>query len=195
MLASFAAARADSATFGIWTRVFVKIRGELHYLWRAVDQDGDVLDILVQKRRNKHAAARFFGTLLKNQQAVPTKIVTDKLKSYSAAKRDVMPAVPHCTRRYSNNSEQERRVVSEANPEGGRQDVAHNRAERSHQRTRQRERQMRGFKSQGQAQRFLAVHGRVINLFVVGRHHMSAKNYRLFRNRALVQWNEVVGAA
>ena len=152
--------------------VFVKIRGQLHYLWRAVDQDGDVIDILVQKRRNKRAAARFFRKLLRGEKATPTEIVTDKLRSYSAAKKDVMPSVPHCTRRYANN-----------------------RAEVSHQRTRQREQQMRRFKSQGQAQRFLAVHSRVVNLFVVGRHHLNAKNYRLLRDRAFVQWHEAVGEA
>ncbi len=141
--------RCEGRLGDIWhlDEVFVKIRGELHYLWRAVDQDGDVIDILVQKRRNRGAARRFFRLLLKEQQSSPSRIVTDKLRSYSAAKRDVMPAVQHWTTRYANNSEQERRVVSEANPEGGRQDVAHNRAEVSHQRTRRRERQMRGYPS------------------------------------------------
>ena len=166
--------RRGGARGDIWhlDEVLVKIRGKLHYLWRAVDQDGDVIDILVQKRRNGRAAARFFRKLLKGEQAAPMRIVTDKLRSYSAAKRDVMPAVPHCTERYSNN-----------------------RAEVSHQRTRQRERQMRRFKSPGQAQRFLAVHGQVTNLFVVGRHKMRAKSYRAFRGRAFVEWQEVVAAA
>ncbi len=156
----------------IWhlDEVFVKIRGRLYYLWHAVDQDGDVIDILLQKRRNKRAAARFFRVLLKSQKALPFRLVTDRLRSYSAAKRDIMPAVPHLTERYANN-----------------------RAEVSHQRTRQRERQMRRFKSQGQAQRFLAVHGQVINLFVVGRHHLNAKNYRFFRDRAFGEWQVVVG--
>jgi putative transposase len=77
--------------------VFIKINGVLHYLWRAVDQDGDELDILVQKRRNKKAAMKFFRKLLKGQQAAPLKIVTDKLRSYSAAKREIMPSVDHST--------------------------------------------------------------------------------------------------
>ena len=108
--------------------VFVTIRGERHYLWRAVDQDGDTIDILVQKRRNKRAAKCFFRKLLKGQCASPRQIVTDKLKIYSAAHREVMPTVPHCTDQYANN-----------------------RAELSHQPTRLRERQLRRFKSVGQA--------------------------------------------
>jgi len=99
--------------------VFVTIRGERHYLWRAVDQDGDVIDILVQRHRNARAAKRFFRKLLKGQESTPWKLVTDQLRSYSAAHRNVMPSVPHETRRYLNN-----------------------RAEVSHQPTRQRERQM-----------------------------------------------------
>jgi len=156
----------------IWhlDEVFVKIRGQLHYLWRAIDQDGDTIDILVQKRRNTRAAARFFRKLLKGERAAPRLIVTDKLRSYSAAKRDVIPSVPQCTKQYANN-----------------------RAEVSHQRTRQRERKMRRFKSQGQAQRFLAVHGQVINILVVGRHHLKARNYRCVRERAFDQWQQIVG--
>ena len=83
--------------------VFVKINGVLHYLWRAVDQDGDELDILVQKRRNTKAAMKFFKKLLKGQQTTPLTIVTDKLRSYSAAKRDTMPSVEHSTQQYENN--------------------------------------------------------------------------------------------
>ncbi len=128
----------------IWhvDEVFVRIRGERHYLWRAVDQDGDVLDILVQRYRNTHAAKRFFRKLLKGQERTPFQLVTDKLKSYGAARRTVMPSVEHNTMRYANN-----------------------RAEVSHQPTRQRERQMRGFKSPGQAQRFLSVHRVIQNFF------------------------------
>jgi putative transposase len=118
--------------------VFIKIQGEFHYLWRAVDQDGDTIDILVQKRRNKQAAKRFFRKLLKGQCASPRRMITDKLKSYSAAHREIMPLVTHSTEQYANN-----------------------RAEVSHQPTRQRERQMRRFKSVGQAQRFLTVNGAV----------------------------------
>jgi putative transposase len=146
--------------------VFIKINGVLHYLWRAVDQDGDELDILVQKHRNKKAAMKFFRKLLKGQQAAPLKIVTDKLRSYSAAKRDIMPSVEHSTQQYENN-----------------------RCELSHQPGRQQERQMRRFKSQGQAQRFLSCNGIVNNLFILGRHHMKASNYRILRERAFAEWS------
>ena len=148
--------------------VFVKINGALHYLWRAVDQDGDELDILVQKRRNKKAAMKFFKKLLKGQQTTPLKIVTDKLRSYSAAKREIMPSVDHSTQQYENN-----------------------RCELSHQPGRQQERQMRRFKSQGQAQRCLSCHGIVNNLFRLGRHMLKAKNYRTFRDRAFNEWTRV----
>ena len=127
--------------------IFVNIQGRRQYLWRAVDQDGDVLDILVQSRRNRWAATRFFRTLLKAQGRAPVRLITDKLLSYRAAHRTVMPSVVHSTRQYENN-----------------------RAEVSHQSTRQREGQMRRFKSVGHAQRFLSVHGLVQNLFRVGRH-------------------------
>jgi putative transposase len=148
--------------------VFVKINGVLHYLWRAVDQDGDELDILVQKRRNTKAAMKFFKKLLKGQQTTPLTIVTDKLRSYSAAKRDIMPSVTHSTQQYENN-----------------------RCELSHQPGRQQERQIRRFKSQGQAQRFLACHGVVNNLFRLGRHLMQAHHYRILRERAFGEWTRV----
>ena len=151
--------------------VFVTIRGKLHYLWRAVDQDGDTIDILVQKRRNKRAAKRFFRKLLKGQCASPRRMVTDKLRSYSAAKRELMPFVPHCTDQYANN-----------------------RAELSNEPTRLWERQMRRFKSVGQAQRFLAVHGEIGNLFRLGRHLMRASHYREFRSRAFSEWQQVTCA-
>ncbi|WP_371195660.1 DDE-type integrase/transposase/recombinase [Glaciecola sp. SC05] len=83
--------------------VFIKIKGVLHYLWRAVDQDGDEIDILVQKRKDKHAAKLFFKKLSKGQQAAPIKIVTDKLRSYSAAKKELMPLAEHSTQQYENN--------------------------------------------------------------------------------------------
>ena len=151
--------------------VLVTIGGQLQYLWRAVDQDGDTIDILLQKRRNKRAAKRFFRKLLKGQRASPRRMVTDKLKSYSAAKREVMPSVPHCTDRYANN-----------------------RCEFSHEPTRLRERQMRRFKTAGQAQRFLTVHGVVGNLFRLGRHLMRASHYREFRSRAFSEWQQVTCA-
>jgi len=147
--------------------VFVKIRGRRYYLWRAVDQDGDVIDILVQPRRDQRAAKRFLRKLLKGQGSEPIRLVTDKLRSYRPAHRDVMPSVPHDTTQYANN-----------------------RAEISHQPTRQRERQMRRFKSPAQAQRFLSVHGVVQNLFRLGRHLMRAINYRMFRARAFRDWRE-----
>ncbi len=150
--------------------VFVKIRGKRHYLWRAVDQDGDVIDILVQQYRNARAAKRFFRKLLKGQGITPWRLVTDKLRSYAAAHRSVMPSVAHDTRQYANN-----------------------RAEVSHQPTRQRERQVRRFKSAGKAQRFLSVHGVVQNLFRLGRHHLRSAHYRLLRSRSFHVWIEVTG--
>ena len=147
---------------------FVTIRGRRQYLWRAVDQDGDVIDILVQSRRNRHAAKRFFRKLLKGQGSEPRRLVTDKLRSYGAARRITMPSVVHDTSQYANN-----------------------RAEVSHQPTRQRERQMRRFKSAGQAQRFLSVHGVILNLFRVGRHLVSSANHRVLRDRSFRAWRQV----
>ncbi len=151
--------------------LFVTIRGQRHYLWRAVDQDGDVIDILVQPRRDRHAAERFFRRLLKGQGREPRRLVTDKLRSYAAAHRAIMSSVTHDTSQYANN-----------------------RAEVSHEPTRQQERQMRGFKSSAQAQRFLSVHGITQNLFRVGRHLLRAANYRMLRTRAFVVWNAVTCA-
>ena len=151
--------------------VFVKIGGERHYLWRAVDQDGDVIDILVQRYRNACAAKRFFRKLLKGQGSKPWQLVTDKLGSYGAAHRNIMPSVAHNTERYANNL-----------------------AEVSHEPTRQRERQMRGFKSAGQAQRFLSVHGVIRNLFNLGRHQLSSANYRLLRERSFKEWSAATAA-
>ena len=151
--------------------VFVKIRGERYYLWRAVDQDGDLIDILVQRNRNARAAKRFFRKLLKGQGSTPWRLVTDKLKSYGAAHRATMPSVDHNTARCENN-----------------------RAEVSHQPTRQRERLMRGFKSAGQAQLFLSVHGVIQNLFRFARHQMRSENYRLLRARSFKKWSAATGA-
>ena len=131
--------------------LFVNIQGRQQYLWRAVDQDGDVIDILVQSRRDRRAAERFLRKLLKGQGREPRRLITDKLRSYSAAHRTVLPSVVHSTEQYENN-----------------------RAEVSHQPTRQRERQMRRFKLAWHAQRFLSVHGLVQNLFRVGRHLLRA---------------------
>ena len=133
--------------------IFCKINGKLVYLWRAVDQSGEVLDILVQKRRDTKAVKRFFRKLLKGFRYMPRAIVTDKLPSYGAAKKDVMPNVAHRRGRRLNN-----------------------RAENSHQPTRARERAMRGFKSMRHAQRFLSVHAQVSNHFRPGRHLLWACN-------------------
>ena len=122
--------------------VFIKIDGKQHYLWRAVDQDGEVVDVYLQKRRDGAAAKRFFKRLLKKHRVEPRKIVTDKLRSYGVAHRDLIPDTIHDTSQYANN-----------------------RAELSHQPTRVRERGMRRFKSIVQAQRFLGVHSVVYNLF------------------------------
>ena len=127
--------------------VFVTINSQRQYLWRAVDQDGDMIDILVQSRRNGRARRRCFRKLLKAQRQEPSRLVTDKLGSYHVAHRDIMPVVIHDTRRYASN-----------------------RAEVSHQPTRQRERQMRDFTSPDRAQRFLYVRGVIQNLFRAGRH-------------------------
>ena len=134
---------------------FLRINGQLQYLWRAIDQDGDVIDILVQPRRDRRAAERFFRRLLRGQGQEPLRIITDRLRSYSAAMRTSFFHVAHTTERYANN-----------------------RVEASHQPTRQRERQMRRFKSVPQAQRFLSLHGAVHNLFRLGRNLTRVENYR-----------------
>ncbi|MCP5016339.1 MAG: IS6 family transposase [Ketobacter sp.] len=149
----------------------VTIGGERRYLWRAVDQDGDVLDILVQKRKDKQAAVCFFKKLMKGQGRSARKIVTDKLPSYGAARKDIMPTSMHCHDRYANN-----------------------RAEVSREHTRAQERQMRRFKSPGQAQRFLSVHSQVHNLFRVGRHLLRATNYKMLRSRSFDTWQQVTCA-
>ena len=147
----------------------MRIGGKQHYLWRAVDQDGEVVDVFLQSRRDGKAAKRFFRRLLKSHRSEPRKIVTDKLRSYGVAHRELIPETIHDTSQYANN-----------------------RAELSHQPTRVRERGMRRFKSPQQAQRFLTVHAAVYNLFNLGRHHVSAKNYRFFRSRAFSSWNYAV---
>ncbi len=148
--------------------VFVKINGRQNYLWRAVDQDGEVLDVLLQARRDGRAAKRFFRRLLRSHGGEPRKIVTDKLRSYGVAHRELIPEVIHDTSRYANN-----------------------RAELSHQPTRVRERGMRRFKSYRQAQRFLSVHSSVYNLFNLGRHLISAKHHRELREDAFTHWARV----
>jgi putative transposase len=151
--------------------VFLRIQGELHYLWRAVDQNGVVLDILVQRRRDAKAAKRFFKRLLRGLQYVPRVIVTDKLRSYGAAKREVLPDVEHRQSRYLNN-----------------------RAENSHRPTRRRERQMQRFKSSCQAQDFLFAHSFIYGLFRPRRHRMPASSYRGACARAFRVWQQETGA-
>ena len=145
--------------------VFIRIDGKQHYLWRAVDQDGEVVDVFLQKRRDGAAAKRFFKRLLKTHRDEPRKIVTDKLRSYGVAHQELIPDTIHDTSQYANN-----------------------RAELSHQPTRVRERGMRRFKSIVQAQRFLGVHSAVYNLFNLGRHLISAKHYRILRLCAFASW-------
>jgi putative transposase len=150
--------------------VCLTINGERHYVWRAVDQQGHVLDSLVQRRRNKQAAKKFFRKLLKGLRYVPRVIITDKLKSYGAAKQEMLPGVEHRQHRYLNN-----------------------RAENSHQPTRQRERRMQGFKSPGHAQRFLSVYGPIAQHFRPRRHRLSASAYRQEMRHRFESWAEITG--
>ncbi len=152
--------------------VFVCIRGQQHHLWRAVDQDGNVLDVLVQSRCSAKAAMQFFRKLLKDLQYVPRVIITDKLKSYAAAKRDVLPGVEHRQNRYLNN-----------------------RAEVSHQPTRRREGQLQRFKSARHAQRLLSTHSQVHSHFQLRRRHFSAAEYRARPDTAFYAWREITGVA
>jgi putative transposase len=149
--------------------VFIKINGQQYYLWRAVDQDGCELDILVTKRRDKEAAIKFFKKLFAGQPQSPRRIVTDKLRSYTAALRDLKCDVEHVSDRCKNN-------ISEL----------------SHQKTRQQEGQMRQFKSVGHAQRFLTAHGLINNHFRQQRHLLRARHYRTIRDRAFEMWSEVI---
>ncbi|KLK94602.1 transposase [Microvirga vignae] len=151
--------------------VVISITGRKHWLWRAVDQHGAVLDILVQSRRNAKAARRLLHKLLKKQGMVPRVMITDKLASYGAAKREIMPSVEHRRHRGSNN-----------------------RVENSHQPTRRRERTMKRFKSAWQAQRFLSVHEQVANLFRRPA-NTNAADYCTSRAQAFVVWAEATGIA
>src|SRR5262245_33244087 len=150
--------------------VFLTINGERHYLWRAVDQDGHILDILVQHRRDKKAAKKFFRKLLKGLKYVPRVLIRDKLKSYGAAKREILPNVEHRQHRYLNN-----------------------RAENSHQPTRQREQRMQGFKSPGHAQRFLAAYEPIARHCRLRRHRLSASHYRQEMQHRFESWAEITG--
>jgi putative transposase len=149
--------------------VSVRINGKQHYLWRAVDQDGEVVNVYLQARRDGTAAKRFFKRLLRSHGGAPRKIVTDNLRSYGVAHRELMPETIHVTNRYANN-----------------------RAEQSHEPTRVRERGMRRFKSVRQAQRFLGAHAAVANLFNLGRHLIRAEHYRNLREGAFEEWGRAV---
>jgi putative transposase len=153
-------------------KMCLAIKGKRHSLRRAVDQEGNVLDILVQRRRDKRAAKRFFRKLLKGLTYVPRVIVTDKLKSYGAAKRELLPGVEHRQHRYLNN-----------------------RAENSPQPTRQREWRMQRFKSPGQAQRFLSVYGPIAQHFRPRRHRFSALAYRQEVENRFHSWQEITTLA
>src|SRR4051794_24970516 len=150
--------------------VFIKMNGLQHYLSRVVDQNGGVIDILVQPKRDRLAAERFFRKLLRSAGKAPRVIVTDKLRSYGAAKRSLLPNVVHRQSRYLNN-----------------------RAENSHQPTRQRERRMKRFKSPQQAQWFLSVFDPIATHFRTHRHRISAARNRAMRRIRIATWNEVAG--
>ena len=148
---------------------FIKINDKQHYLWRAVDQDGEVVDVYLQEKRDGAAAKRFFRRLIRNNGGEPRKIVTDKLRSYGVAHRELIPDTIHSTKQYENNL-----------------------AEQSHEATRVRGRGMRKFKSTRQAQQFLGAHAAVSNLFNLGRHLVRAEHYRDFRMSAFEEWSRAV---
>ena len=152
--------------------MFVKIAGRQVYLWRAIDSEGEVLDMLVQSRRDKAAALRLMRKLLKNQAMAPDQLVTDRLRAYAAAARELGLGAEHIQGKRKNN-----------------------RAEGSHVPIRLRERKMLGFRSPGSAQRFLAAHAAVANTFTTCRHLISAATYRLFLAEAFVSWREAAELA
>jgi putative transposase len=148
---------------------FIKINGKQYYLWRAVDQDCQVVDVYLQAKRDGAAAKRFFKRLLRSHGGEPWKIVTDKRRSYGVAHRELMPDVIDSTEQYENK-----------------------RAEQSQEATRVRERGMRKFKSVGHAQRFLGAHAAVSNLLNPGRHLIKAEHYRNLRESAFAEWSRAV---
>jgi putative transposase len=150
--------------------VVIKITGKTHWLWRAVDQNGFVLDILMQRRRDRKAAMRLMRKLMKKQQRAPRVMITDRLRSYSAARETMKLSFEHRSHKGLNN-----------------------RAENSHQLTRRRERIMKRFKSARQAQRFLSIHDPIANLFHSPRNTINAKTYRANRAAALATWAEISG--
>ena len=158
----------------IWhlDEVVVTIAGQTHWLWRAVDQDGYVLDEIVQRRRDTKAAKRLLKRLLKKQGCPPRRMVTDKLGSYAAARRQIMPAVEHRSHKALNN-----------------------RAENSHLPLRRRERAMQGFRSPGGLQRFTSVYSAIRNLFVPPHSRRSALATHLHRLAAVAEWKSAACVA
>jgi transposase-like protein len=154
------------------TRLVIKIRGRKHWLWRAVDDEGEVLDLLVQPRRCAKSARRLLRKLLKKQGYAPKRITTDKLKSYPVAIRNERLSALH--------------------DQGLR---ANNRAENSHQPVRRRERKQQRFKSPGSAQRFLAIHAAVQNAFYVQRHLLPRRIFKTFRAKTFAVWRQTCLAA
>ena len=165
--------RRRSSSRDIWhlDEVVVSIAGRKHWLWRAVDQNGYVLDEIVQSRRDTKAARRLLIRLLKKAGVAPKRIITDKLRSYGAAKRDVMPGVEHWSHKGLNN-----------------------RAENSHLPVRKRERTMQGFRSAGSLQRFISIFSALRNLFVIPHHKRSAPATHIHRIRAMAHWTAATGA-
>ena len=165
--------RKTPSRFDIWhlDEVVITINGEQRWLWRAVDQDGYVLDEIVQARRDTKAAKRLLTRLLKKQECPPKRIITDKLRSYGAAKRTVMPNVEHRSHKGLNN-----------------------RAENSHVPIRKRERMMQGFRSWSGLQRFVPIFSAVRNLFVPSRSHRSAFAIHLHRLNAMAEWKLATSA-
>lgn len=157
----------------IWhlDEVVITVAGKKHWLWRAVDQDGYVLDEIVQSRRNTKAAKRLLTRLLKKQGLPPKRMITDKLRSYRAARRQVLPDVEHRSHKGLNN-----------------------RAENSHVPLRKRERMMQGFRSSGALQRFVSIFSAARNLFVPPSSKRSAFQVRLHRLNAMAQWKAAAGA-
>jgi putative transposase len=149
----------------------VSIRGKKHWLWRAVDQDGFVLEVLVQSRRNAKAAKRLMRKLLKSQGRAPRVMITDKLRSYDAAKRKTMPGVEHRSHKGLNN-----------------------RAENSHQPVRRRERIMKRFKSPRHLQCFVSIHDPIANLFHIPRHDIPSNHHRELRSEAMKLWAKIARA-
>ena len=167
-------AGSSQVSSDIWhlDEVVITIAGRKYWLWRAVDQDGYVLDEIVQNGRNTKAAKRLLVRLLKKQGVAPKRMITDKLRSYAAAKRQIMPTLEHRSHKGLNN-----------------------RAENSHLPLRKRERVMQGFRSSGSLQRFLSAFSTLRNLFVPPRIKRTALAIHLHRESALAHWKSVTGVA